>query len=163
MPITSSTVSEDLAKKGGKRLVLYRAVDHAGQHHMHHEFIDGADNADAKMAAWVSDINRYLVEAELNDFLDAARRGEDVTAKPVTDVTREQAVRHVFRTLLRSDNPRDVVRLLAIRDWLRANFTVAQIRTILGITSARLTALNARLDALAPAKDQVLSDKPDEL
>lgn len=163
MPIVSSFVAEDRPLKEGGRQTLWRATDSLGNHYMQHEYLAANDDANARLAAWVSAINAKIVRAELNEFVEAARAGVDVTIKPVRDVTREQAVRYVFQMLLPSDNPRDAARLLPIRDWLRANFTVAQIRSVLGITSARLTALNARLDAVAPAKDMILADKPGEL
>lgn len=163
MAVVSSQIAEDRPLKDGRRLCLWRAVDAQGQHYMQHERLGPGENASARLAAWVNAINRKVASAELQSFVDAARVGEDVTTKPVVDVTREQAIRHVFRTLLPSDNPRDVARLLPIRDWLRANHTAAQIRTILGITAARLASLNSRLDAIAPAKDMILADKPDEL
>lgn len=163
MAVITSTIAEDRPLKDGRRQTLWRATDSLGNHYMQHEYLAANDDAAARLASWVSAINGKIVRAELNEFMDAARAGDDVTVRPVRDVTREQAVRYVFRMLLTSENPRDVVRLLALRDWLRASYTVAQIRATLGITSARLTALNARLDAIAPAKDMILADKPDEL
>lgn len=163
MPVATSSIAEDRPLKDGRRLCLWRATDALGNHYMQHEYLAAGDDAAARLAAWISAINAKIVRAEFNEFMDAARAGEDVTVRSVRDVTREQAVRYVFRMLLTSENPRDVVRLLALRDWLRANYTVTQIRATLGITSARLTALNARLDAIAPAKDMILADKPGEL
>lgn len=163
MPITSSFVSEDLAKKDNRRLVLFRATDNAGRHYMQHEFIGLVDDRDVRLASWVSSLNKKLVESELIELVESARRGEDVTVKPLFDVTREQGIRYVFKNLLPSENPRDTTRLLPIRDWLRANHTPAQIRSILGVTTDRLNSLNSRLDAIAPAKDMIMSDKPDEL
>lgn len=163
MAIVSSVVSEDRPLKEGGRRALFRATDAQGNHYMQHEHLQANDDAAARLAAWVAAINAKIIRAELNEFMEAVRAGEDITARPVRDVTREQAVRYVFQMLLPSDNPRNVARLLAIRDWLRANYTVSQIRAALGVTSARLTALNNRLDAIAPAKDMILADRPEEL
>lgn len=143
MPIVSQRITGNSLQKSGRRRVSYEFIDHTGAVHCLHSLdVDAATDVDADLLARVAGIESGLSESEEQSF----------TGNPLTATFKHTNKRKVIRRLLvaamRDENPKAILRLKPIINWVRANYTGVQIANYLNITIQQTQRLANRFDAL---------------
>ena len=160
MSIVSSRVVEDAAQKDGRRYLRYGHTDHNGLEHVTHVRLVPADfNADPDGDAARQELS--LDTSERQQAISRIEVGEDSLAvvNSFDHSTQKELAKALIYEMVRRRDPYFVLLLEPLIEWIKANFSAAQIQSFLDITSAQLTILNNKYNAIIAIKaDLLLAD-----
>lgn len=149
MAIVSSIILETSIQTDGRRWIREKHTDHLGFLHFAQYLTNADSDINAIMLARIPFINSMLIENEEQKLISKfEEERNDPTTYTFNFTTKQAFLRRLIRYIM---NHKDVKLILAIKpliDWLKANYTAAQIATYLGITIVVLGRINTRLDAI---------------
>lgn len=158
MAVVSQRVSQDVAQADGRRRVIYEYTDHLGALPTLGPMLvpSGFDTA-ADLVARIPSVEESQRVTE-----EAAFSGDASTAS-FNYTTKKRVIKKLLTEALRDDNPKHLLLMKPVIDWLRANYTGVQIATYLGITIAKASALAARYDAIVLIKASLDADVAEDM
>ncbi len=155
MSIVSSVIVEDVAQKDGRRSVRERHTDNLGLFHFVEYLAEAGADVNAAMTARVAQIEADMAAAEVND--NVLRAFDQLS--PTFNYSTVAQFRSALRQIYKNATAWDVVRLGKFINGL--GLTDTQLTNIFGVSGAALTALKAKLVALAAKYDDVSSQVGD--
>ena len=153
MSIVSSVVFIDHAEKDGRRYLQYRHQDHLGFfHHSSLRLVPSSFVLDAAADGVLIEIS--LDEGEAGNAINRVEFGEDslVVANSFIHSTQKNIAKKLIRHMVSTGDPYFALAMESLVDFIRATFTAPQIENFLDITSAQLTTLNNKYNAIIAIK-----------
>lgn len=143
MPIVNQKVTGNSLQVSGKRRVSYEYTDHVGGvHSLQSLTVEGDADINADMLARIPAIEDGLDESEMQSF-----NGDPLTAT-FNHTTKKKVIRRMLIEAMKDENPKVILKLKPVIDWIRANYTGVQIANYLNITIQQAQKLATRFDAL---------------
>lgn len=157
MGIISSIIAADNIQKDGRRAIIELHTDHLGKKYQ--VFYRASISADinAIMLARVPSIETNLAEAEEDKLIGDVEAGLNPLNIAPDYTTVQKAHRKMVRWVMRN-KAHIAVKLIPLVNWLKANYTAAQIATYLGVTTAIVLKINNRFTALEVLKPSLDTD-----
>lgn len=153
MSIISHTVTT--SPQSATRMNAYYAfTDHVGGVHRVRKLVSNTFDTEADALAMYDRVAEGLVSAEEQAILAMVENGEDIQStilNPVHSTAKEMAKKAIYY-MMRERNPYIVIALEPLINYLRANYTGAQLITFLDITSEQATKMNTRINAILDNK-----------
>ena len=153
MSIVSHTVTTS-PQSATRMNAHYAFTDHVGGVHSVRKLVSNTFDTEADALAMYDRVAEGLVSAEEQAILGMVENGEDIQStilNPVHSTTKE-LVKKAIRYMMRERNPYIVIALEPLINYLRANYTGAQLITFLDITSEQATKMNNRINAILDNK-----------
>lgn len=154
MPVISSQAFVDShTQRDGRRFIRFEWTVTGGEVLTHfgygkYRVNDGpgtqAEEVEAIRANLETKLNRQLEFREAYETLQDWRKAQNLQ-----HTTRARVAELIFRAILRERYDLDLIRKAKpIVDYIKANFTVAQIRNATGLTNEQLTKIENRINAV---------------
>ncbi len=150
MSIVNSVIVENVVQKDGRRSVRERHTDHVGVPHFVNYMAEAGANVNTALAARVAKIEAQLASAEVDDNVQRAMD----QLSPVFVHSTVNQFRAELRRRFKDASGWDLVRLGKFVNSL--GLTDPQLTALFGVSGAALTALKAKLVALAAKYDDVI-------
>ena len=175
MPITSQQVLSDETQADGRRWVIYQYTFDTAEVILHGpRLVPAGLDADAELLALIPRVEQDVESAEDSGYLGQVESGDiaDPTtitpAHPSTDTAGDRQKRFrrkLLRYAFQLDNPKRVkAMLLVVYQWVKAQgWTVTQVANYLGISEAKVAAMNQRMQAIEDNAAFLDADLPGDL
>lgn len=153
MPIISQKILANNLQVSGKRRVSYEYTTHTGGIlNVLSVEVEGGADINADMLSRIPALEGGLIESETNIF----------NGDPLTTVfkytTKKTVIRKMLIKAMQDENPKALLKLKPIIDWVRASYTGAQIANYLEITTQQAQKLATRFDALVLVQSTLDAD-----
>lgn len=147
MPIISSIVADEGTDLGnGFRMVRCEFTDHLGESYPTFGYTDYPITTSANNVRLflIPRLEAVLARREHKSTwrLSGQAMLDAILAPQHTTI--QNVARYVIRRMMESRSPEDVIRCREFVNHIKANYTAAQIRTLLNITNAQLTTMNSK-------------------
>jgi hypothetical protein len=155
--IVSSQIYHDLPQKDGRRSIAELHTDHLGKPYFVFYRASALADVNTIMAARVPSIDASLIEAEENEIVGKVDNG----LNPLNITTSYTTVKNAHRKLIRyvmNNKARIAIKLIPLVQWLRNNYTAAQIAAYLDVSITAVNIINNRFLALESLESNLNTD-----
>ena len=159
MGIISSSVASDTVRRGGRRNIVYEFTDHLDRGY-HSSVIRPSDwDATSELIKKVTEMDVMLTKQEMGGLIFKVEQGGDAIALTQNPefLTRKKAIIGLIKAAMRSRDSYFVLAVAKLIDSL--SLTQAQIETYLDRSSADVTELLTKTNAILNAETDLLTAK----
>ena len=159
--ISHKTIADNHAQVDGMRYVRHSFTNHIGEVIQSPIFKVPASWAETEYlairTAMIPSVELHQEEGEEVSALSIVESGDDVLALTLDPKysTSKKIAKKLIRYMMREHDPRIVIALEPLIVYLRANYTNAQLKTFLDLTTLQAQKMNQRINAVLDNKATV--------
>jgi len=153
-----STIIEDNLQADGRRRVTEQHIDAISRKHCVSYMAEALTDVQAIMTARAPILEQTLIDNDTESSISRLEAGENPLTMEFDYCTAKQAARKMLLHAMRNKEPRLLLLLKSLVEYLKQTYTAVQIANYLDITVEQLTRIWARYNAIIDQETFLLAD-----